>query len=1288
MTPEAGGQAGGKGYLLQSMVAILGSLEEEMPEWKGLTLEPNSEKEKVDILWRYETSTKASQVKHSKNTITKPDAKKWAAELEANTVADSYSLVLLGVCSTKFTKLSKHGKVSIPSPLSNNVDAILEQAAHKLDHFLRRKNRACTLTPTARELLVDALTNRLSAYSSSGTEVSREAFESLLWSWIHEIDPKLGQEGDSPSSAQRQRYSDWVESSFSSFFVPGLNVTMPIEEAWIRLNALKDDHSIVGTKTQLDEQLQNYLEFGQRVRRLDRESTVISDSLPLTREKSVLVGGPGAGKSTTLKRFAWQLSREGWTVLHVRLPVLVQHMQSGRSFEDALEAVAFDGYESDSETRKAIIGAADLLLCDGLDECDPHRSKLADQITRWGFGHPKCRICVATRPVGHETALLPGFVHFGLREPDESDIRTLSCQLFRRCCANEEAGPKCSEFQRSIDSFRGKKHAKQLASQNPLLLGFLIRLHIDDVDFGSSRVDLYASIFQMMLRTPANDREAVHVSERIALAFIQALAWKRTESPFASNDEAMEFVASHLRNTLNLSTLEADDAITDALAFWESRRLLETISAGVERKTFFVHMSLQEFAAAKFAITLDNSALSAWVKSVHRRPSWKQVILLSCGLDKQSRIMDSLLAIDEPSDPVSCEALLVCDGFHETSPPLVAILPRLIEALVARFSSEVPLVSIEAVLQLANLSPFADDAIRGSITDLQPDSPWTKLGRLLLRLTVDPDTGVVDEFKDWFSSYKPVVRQFPRLISRDDAQSIPEEARDVQDEIVKVGFDRLLARDSPHEIEIYLRGVTSFEHLSAFLLEEVKSRFSSKGMDDAIEKVKSIAKYLPDMASLEADIKRCNRGQSALLKLIAQACRCEQSCESEPPFMALSRFFTGLGFWSSTAGAISAMDFVDLEKDHPGMAVARALAKSLNVELSDLGTEAKAALERCTDGLSSFTRTIVQVDAEEDWSRLENGEVDSKRIAEGILHPFSLFAVTAAKFVDAGFANDEAKDIIPSALNSRYKHVIRLGALLSYRCFDEKATDLLLQRLESGVTSFDAAIFEALARYSTFEQRQVVSATFAKALLIDNADFVEEITETLVDFRPPLDHTAIEFIRAAYQLWTSRKLVCKEHGEIESGGSCPECIFVPKSPRAGLLRQLDRLGEVSANEWFRLTSDSFHAVADLARQKLIELAASDDAILCRIIEEVSSGSLDPRILDQTLKLPIQAGSIVAQRSEALLRSDDLGVRLATISQLTGEWIEPEQAIKYLRKALKDEIPCIRTLAARTLRLFH
>ena len=128
------------------------------------------------------------------------------------------------------------------------------------------------------------------------------------------------------------------------------------------------------------------------------------------------------------------------------------------------------------------------------------------------------------------------------------------------------------------------------------------------------------------------------------------------------------------------------------------------------------------------------------------------------------------------------------------------------------------------------------------------------------------------------------------------------------------------------------------------------------------------------------------------------------------------------------------------------------------------------------------------------------------------------------------------------------------------------------------------------------------------------------------------------------------------------------------------------MGAVPFEELVELCGDPRHDVSDLTKSIVIERAAADTNTFSDVLDRVESDQLTPRILDKLLKLPIKRDSPIAQRVERLVHGPDLKLRLATLRQLTGEWIDREQAVAYLRSGVEDPEPTIRTLATRVLRL--
>ncbi len=178
-----GGQVATRGFLLQTLIALLDVLA-DVAKVESVRLEPATDEDKTDFVIEYVNGRKkAVQVKSSINQIGLPAAKRWARTLKTDLPADEYELCLIGPLSGELAKMSDVDGVSLPAPKSLDVSGMLEQASHRLDKYLH-KNGMASGSPLLREFIVEGLIGKLSAYSTSGTPLSRIELEKFFREWV------------------------------------------------------------------------------------------------------------------------------------------------------------------------------------------------------------------------------------------------------------------------------------------------------------------------------------------------------------------------------------------------------------------------------------------------------------------------------------------------------------------------------------------------------------------------------------------------------------------------------------------------------------------------------------------------------------------------------------------------------------------------------------------------------------------------------------------------------------------------------------------------------------------------------------------------------------------------------------------------------------------------------------------------------------------------------------------------------------------------------------------------
>lgn len=262
-----GGKDGIRGYLIQSIIALLETLDDR--SWLKITIESDSESEKVDIHWERPNSKRVVQVKSSKNQIGKADAEKWATDLKSSSAADEYELLLVGPCAQSVVEMGAFDGVRIPPPRVLDIEGLLGQAAHLLDKLLISEglNRQ---SPYQREIIVGALTTRLSLNSAEARTLTRPGLIELL--------------------------SDWISS-----------ITGSAGSAWERVDfALQRsiDNAIAGTR------------LGPADVDACPEFTIVGEIVSELRRSHLheIVGTPGCGKSITAWQAAKHLHDEGYSI--------------------------------------------------------------------------------------------------------------------------------------------------------------------------------------------------------------------------------------------------------------------------------------------------------------------------------------------------------------------------------------------------------------------------------------------------------------------------------------------------------------------------------------------------------------------------------------------------------------------------------------------------------------------------------------------------------------------------------------------------------------------------------------------------------------------------------------------------------------------------------------------------------------------------------------------------------------------------------------------------------------
>ncbi|MBN8564811.1 MAG: restriction endonuclease [Leptolyngbya sp. UWPOB_LEPTO1] len=499
-----------------------------------------------------------------------------------------------------------------------------------------------------------------------------------------------------------EKYRNWLKGITSSLIVPGIQENLSIVEDWLSLQ----------TKQHGEKQ-----EFF--------EAKYIPELYPL----SVVTGEPGSGKSTLIKYLSHRLSGAGKIVLRVRLPSVRKILSICSSFDDAILQDAISTSSLSKEQAQFALSNPDYLFADGLDECEDDRANIAEKLRSWASGHSATRIIVTTR-FGYEPELFPDWQSLDLLPLQSSEILKF---------ANRLLGDPSNE--KKFKSWLETNGTLSVAAKNPLLLGFLIQIFQEQEEPIQNRVELYGKMIELAYKRPLQDRETIDFRESTAKRILEIAGWKLLCSPTCSESELRHAVGKQLASELGISSLQAQNQAEDGIRVWEQRRIFERIRIGCVDSIAFIHRTISEYAAGRYASEMEPEKLYQWITEVRQNPTWQETILFAAQLGATEAIVRYLLELDNPDVANSKEILLAAKLLQESSVPLhelsvpshelIKVVDRLKQGL------ELPTRSMvfEAAEALLGLSQQAPDLVGGIAQALLKHSQsWTRLAALRLSL--------------------------------------------------------------------------------------------------------------------------------------------------------------------------------------------------------------------------------------------------------------------------------------------------------------------------------------------------------------------------------------------------------------------------------------------------------------------------------------------------------------------------------------------------------------------------
>ncbi len=428
-----------------------------------------------------------------------------------------------------------------------------------------------------------------------------------------------------PRVYQTTAYLKWLREETGTIDIRGLGVgagkahRFPIADLYIPLTTARLGDRQAGTGPE------------------QREPMDLREALE--HRRLVIVGDPGSGKTTFLRRIAFERAERGTAAeFPVFIPVLAlaAHIAAYSAHAElekespqwlahylSTQGHALNwGLPEEFFTERLESGEAVVLL-DGLDEAPDHgqRESVGRLFENATHTYRKCRFVVTTRPQGF--AKLRDFHEARIELLDQPAIETF---LDKWCAGLFAEKGKAEAHRKELSEALARPEIRDMA-RNPVMLTALVVVHWHEKRLPEQRADLYDSILTWLSR----QRESRPGREKATrcLTLLESLALAMQLHPQGRQVLVpMDWAAAALARQFGSA------GATEAAEFLE-RETADSgiiVSRGGELK--FWHLTFQEYLAARAIGGLPEAQQKGVLFTEDRiwKPEWREVAVLLAGV--------------------------------------------------------------------------------------------------------------------------------------------------------------------------------------------------------------------------------------------------------------------------------------------------------------------------------------------------------------------------------------------------------------------------------------------------------------------------------------------------------------------------------------------------------------------------------------------------------------------------------------------------------------------------------
>lgn len=1051
----------------------------------------------------------------------------------------------------------------------------------------------------------------------------------------------------------------WTLDTHATFSIFGIDSPLNIDESWLPLTAIIYD-PFATEDADLEEALRRYQAWETRSAPRDARS-VNPETLARFVTRTVLVAGPGMGKTTLLKRIARRYSEDSIPVLHVRLSAVATRMQAGATFEEAVFHLGLDGSGITVAEAQNARFLNWTLLCDGLDECGARQEDVAAGVARFAAGHPHSRILVTTRPIGYRATHFKEWRHYELAALDTTHAQAHAAQLL------EAVTPPESDLHESAwDICRREfedRPAEKIVGRTPLLLGLAVAVIVRGKSLGATRGRLFEQIFDLIDEVP-NARIPEPPAPAVMLRrFLDILGWQITAQPLGSVKDALVNCAAYLAADTGVTAVAAAANAERYLGYWQDIGMIERVGQDGRQTLAFIHKSFGEFAAARYLRALP---LADQVKAVAKRideSAWAEVLRLAGLLGMPDIVATQLIETSGEASATKRIALAAELVAEADPPPSPGLRGEVIDRAFAIAIDERRRQAFDVGMPLVSAARrFPDEVGPTASRHLDAEWPWAQLISWACGIASGPR----------YYALNALIEALPNLVDAIGPGIEPslgggvmltsDNGRDIAEAFVLDACGEIIDRAPSKIADALVPGILNHRNLGSLgFVSRATKLVQAKGQNYQIGRREWFSQSLFDVPDGYFDAQRTM--YEALFDALDLP-EAQPGCDAPVPRVLLhfSAFIE-----SSQMLDVPARDVWAWSRPFDRDAVRatlRGIITATGVDGNKLREDAVHARCYLNSEAAAKDRHLFHLTTNVDppridWTRAKTLDVDVGLVETAVTHPSRWIKWGAANLLiallDLGALEEAARRLLHSGRGLTLWVAAGLVAELDH----DRALALLLDRLVDPLVPGCEHLFDLLRKLTPPWSPELESAIRA-GLVATDVDTAVAAAKLVADICGPSFPQLEPMIEQAHAHW----LVHEEPYPTQGG-------VVPTSPRATLVDALHKIRPPSYVDIKGYLADARSDVREIGATALVERLRQPDGERLQFFSDIQKGDVASQVLGKVLKENLLLAQDELAAAEALLASNDGNVRYSAMALLTDQYLDRDQIRDYAGTMTRD-----------------